>query len=229
MGGDARRLGRNRGPGGKWQPTAGFMVLPYTFISFNSFCFCFYATLIVFVLNWLSGLSTCNYGVINIAHHEGGAEAGGRDTTRAGAEERPVQAADRRRPGLPASVAQLLRAGPAHRVAGHARPPVRPDLGRPRRMRTHVLRSRLQRPPAARGRTLQLQISLVLLRQVSEVPPSRRGIRLPMNCRQLLIHDFFGDGYSHDSTSVERQFDRATTVAGPTTTPYLKSTECRLV
>jgi len=131
---------------------------------------------------------------MSVARGAGGAEIGGRNAARAGAAKRAVQAADRCRPRLPARLARLLRAGPAHRVAGHARPPLQPRVWRHRRLRAHVLRTRLQRASPTSGGSLQLQVPLVLLRPVSEMPPNCRGVRVPMTA-----YTFTHDDYSYNN------------------------------
>ncbi|XP_048971203.1 protein Wnt-7b isoform X7 [Canis lupus dingo] len=69
-------------------------------------------------------------------------------------------------PGVHREVAQLLRGGRGHGQRGHAGPPVQPHVAGRGWLRHHVLRPRLQHAPVHQGVAVQLQVPLVLLRQV---------------------------------------------------------------
>ncbi|XP_060022892.1 protein Wnt-7b isoform X8 [Lagenorhynchus albirostris] len=86
-------------------------------------------------------------------------------------------------PGVHREVAQLLRGGRGHGQRGHPGPSVQPHVARRRRLRHHVLRPRLQHPPVHQGLAVQLQVPLVLLRQVQHVQRAHRGLHLQPRMR----------------------------------------------
>ncbi|XP_045431044.1 protein Wnt-7b isoform X1 [Pipistrellus kuhlii] len=81
-------------------------------------------------------------------------------------------------PGVHREVAQLLRGGRGHGQRGHTGPAVQPHLARRRRLPHHVLRPRLQHAPVHPRVAVQLQVPLVLLRQVQHVQRAHRGLHL---------------------------------------------------
>uniref|UniRef100_A0A8C6FZR4 Protein Wnt n=1 Tax=Moschus moschiferus TaxID=68415 RepID=A0A8C6FZR4_MOSMO len=84
-------------------------------------------------------------------------------------------------PGVHREVPQLLRGGRGHGQRGHAGPPVQPHVARRGWLRHHVLRPGLQHPPVHQGLAVQLQVPLVLLRQVQHVQRAHRGLHLQVS------------------------------------------------
>uniref|UniRef100_G1TTT2 Protein Wnt n=1 Tax=Oryctolagus cuniculus TaxID=9986 RepID=G1TTT2_RABIT len=74
----------------------------------------------------------------------------------------------------------LLRAGLTQRRAGHEGPHLQQDVQGHRRLRAAVLRPRLPHGAGGAGGTLQLQIPLVLLRQVPPVPAAGGAAHVPV-------------------------------------------------
>lgn len=102
--------------------------------------------------------------------HRGGAAQGGHHPG-SGATQLAVQASHGRGPGLLGPKPRLLRAGPEDaRDAGNGGPLLQQDLESHRRLRAHVLRAWFPHAGGGGGRQVQLQIPLVLLRQVQTMP-----------------------------------------------------------
>lgn len=81
--------------------------------------------------------------------------------------------------GVHRALAQLLRGRPSDGQRRHARPPVQQDGGAAaQQLWPDVLRPRVQHPPVLAGLAVQLQVLLVLLRQVQHLQREDRGVHL---------------------------------------------------
>jgi len=89
-----------------------------------------------------------------------------------------LQPAHPRRPRLHRTLTQFLRSRPRGRVGGHSWPAVQPAFVGHRRLRPHVLRSRLHDDAPTSHRALPLQVPLVLPRRVSTLRENRRSQHL---------------------------------------------------
>ena len=92
-------------------------------------------------------------------------------------EEHLPQAAGHR-PGVHREVAQLLRGRPGDGQHGHAGPHVQQDGTAAQRLRPDVLRARLQHASVLARVAVQLQVPLVLLRQVQHLQREDRGVHV---------------------------------------------------